>query len=446
MSQGTVIVANGTGATVRASINTAFDALVTSNSGASAPTTMSAYMLWADTTTGYLKIRNAANSAWVIAGRLANVGLGRVLNASLSKSATYTVVAADEGQFLQCSSTFTLSLTAAATLGDGFALAIANTGVGVITVDPAGSETIGGSATLTLAAGDAIVTMCNGSNWIVASDKISTLPVANGGTGASTLTANYALLGNGTSALQMIAPGASGNFLTSDGTTWASTTPSVAGDMVLASVQTVTGAKTFGSAGAVGKLIIAGTTSGSTILNATAAAGSGTLTLPTGTDTLVGKATTDTLTNKTLTSPVLTAPALGTPASGVLTNCTGVKATMKIGTFTRDLTTASGTQAITGVGFTPRFVTFAGHVHAVTSYGFYGGVDNGTTATCFTDYWASANGQWYVVTNRSLDMRTSTGTIADAYISAFGADGFTLTWTKTGSPTGTGTITYVAFA
>ena len=50
----------------------------------------------------------------------------------------------------------------------------------------------------------------------------------------------------------------------------------------------------------------------------------GTLTLPTSTDTLVGRATTDTLTNKTLTSPTLTTPVLGTPSSGTLTNCTGL--------------------------------------------------------------------------------------------------------------------------
>lgn len=46
--------------------------------------------------------------------------------------------------------------------------------------------------------------------------------VADGGTGASSFTANNVLLGNGTSALQVVAPGTSGNVLTSNGTTWQS--------------------------------------------------------------------------------------------------------------------------------------------------------------------------------------------------------------------------------
>jgi hypothetical protein len=49
-----------------------------------------------------------------------------------------------------------------------------------------------------------------------------TLGVANGGTGATTLTANNVLLGNGTSAPQTVAPGTSGNVLTSNGSTWTS--------------------------------------------------------------------------------------------------------------------------------------------------------------------------------------------------------------------------------
>jgi hypothetical protein len=57
---------------------------------------------------------------------------------------------------------------------------------------------------------------------------VTTVPVANGGTGATTLTANNVLLGNGTSAVQLVAPGTSGNVLTSDGTTWASTPSGIA--------------------------------------------------------------------------------------------------------------------------------------------------------------------------------------------------------------------------
>jgi len=53
-----------------------------------------------------------------------------------------------------------------------------------------------------------------------------TLPVGNGGTGTTSLTVNNVLLGNGTSALQVVAPGATGNILMSNGTTWTSATSS----------------------------------------------------------------------------------------------------------------------------------------------------------------------------------------------------------------------------
>ena len=96
------------------------------------------------------------------------------------------------------------------------------------------------------------------------------------------------------------APATSATLTLIDGTVL--TGPAASGTvMTLGNVETVTGVKTFGAAGNVGKLAIAGTTSGSTVLNASAVA-SGTLTLPAATDTLVGKATTDTLTNKTFDS------------------------------------------------------------------------------------------------------------------------------------------------
>ena len=64
-----------------------------------------------------------------------------------------------------------------------------------------------------------------------------TLAVANGGTGATTLTANNVILGNGTTAVQFVAPGASGNVLTSNGTTW---TSAAAGASLSGVTQSVT--------------------------------------------------------------------------------------------------------------------------------------------------------------------------------------------------------------
>ena len=53
------------------------------------------------------------------------------------------------------------------------------------------------------------------------------LAVAEGGTGVSELTAESVLVGNGTSAVKFLAPGTSGNVITSTGSGWTSESPGV---------------------------------------------------------------------------------------------------------------------------------------------------------------------------------------------------------------------------
>jgi hypothetical protein len=84
---------------------------------------------------------------------------------------------------------------------------------------------------------------------------ITDLAVADGGTGASTLAANNVLLGNGTSALQTVAPSTTGNFLRSNGTTWVSEAVSV-GTGTVTSVATGNGLS-GGTITSTGTLVIA---------------------------------------------------------------------------------------------------------------------------------------------------------------------------------------------
>ena len=60
-------------------------------------------------------------------------------------------------------------------------------------------------------------------NWV--NLLTGTVAVTNGGTGATSLAANNVLLGNGAGSLQTVAPGISGNILTSNGSTWVSQAP-----------------------------------------------------------------------------------------------------------------------------------------------------------------------------------------------------------------------------
>jgi len=94
----------------------------------------------------------------------------------------------------------------------------------------------------------------------------------------------------------------------------------------------------------VASLGFAGSTSGTTTVQATAVAGTNTLTLPaTSNDTLVGKATSDTLTNKTLTSPTITTPFIRI----TLNAQTGTTYTPVAGDAQNKLITCSNAAAIT---------------------------------------------------------------------------------------------------
>lgn len=111
MSEHDYNIANASGAVVRSDLNDALAAIVSQNSKATAPSTTFAYMWWADTTSGLLKQRNAANSAWI--NRFA-IATGLVIGTDVqaydaqlsslirqnSQSAAYTTVLTDGGKHI----------------------------------------------------------------------------------------------------------------------------------------------------------------------------------------------------------------------------------------------------------------------------------------------------------------------------------------------------------
>lgn len=83
---------------------------------------------------------------------------------TVAKTAAYTAVANDRGINFTCTNTFTFSLTAATTLGNGWWCMISNTGTGVITIDPNGAELINGASNFALYKNQWIVIGSNGSS------------------------------------------------------------------------------------------------------------------------------------------------------------------------------------------------------------------------------------------------------------------------------------------
>jgi hypothetical protein len=103
-------------------------------------------------------------------------------------------------------------------------LPVANGGTGVTASTGSGNNVLSTSPVLTTPnlGTPSAATLTNATGLPIVAGTTGTLSVARGGTGATTLTANNVILGNGTSAPLFVAPGTNGNVLTSNGTTWTS--------------------------------------------------------------------------------------------------------------------------------------------------------------------------------------------------------------------------------
>jgi hypothetical protein len=190
-------------------------------------------------------------------GTTTNENLGTAIEQAIGGKADVTV----------SSASVTISLTDTTALQDARALYLNLTGTpgGAATLNvPAVQKayivynnTTGGFAVTVKVSGQTGVSVPNGKTMVLydnGTDVVdaithlssltlgSALPIASGGTGATTLTANNVILGNGTSAVQFVAPGSSGNVLQSNGTTWTS-----AAGVSLATPLAVVGNATAGS-------------------------------------------------------------------------------------------------------------------------------------------------------------------------------------------------------
>lgn len=148
MSQSDLNIANVTRTAFRQEVNEALQALGSLSSGATEPSTTYAYQLWADTGSGLLKQRNAANDGWINKGNLADVDWGFLNKAGGSMSGLLQL---DESS----------NIVAAATT-------------------PLGTAT-GNAVTVTHASGNLVITSLGGGPLIQAGTEITITWSVSGG-------------------------------------------------------------------------------------------------------------------------------------------------------------------------------------------------------------------------------------------------------------------------
>jgi hypothetical protein len=184
MAQHDYSLANAAGATYRSDNNNALAAIVSLNSGATAPATPFADMLWYDTTADALKQRNGANTAWftLITFDQSNSLLRWDFDegADIASAAT-TDIGAATGNSVTITGTTTI--TGLGTIKAGVWRLVTFAGALTLTHN-ATSLILPGGANITTAAGDTMLAVSLGSgNWRVAFFPADGTPVVSSATG-----------------------------------------------------------------------------------------------------------------------------------------------------------------------------------------------------------------------------------------------------------------------
>lgn len=113
----------------------------------------------------------------------------------------------------------------------------------------------------------------------------------------------------------------------------------------------------------------------------------------------------------------------------------------KVITGDRDMTAASGDVSYTGVGFVPTSILAIASVSGAVTANISVGDSAKTASGIYTMGSDNTKNRYAGI----VTLVTSGGNQQIATIKSYDADGFTLTWAKTGSPTGTGYITFLCF-
>jgi len=177
-------------------------------------------------------------------------------------------------------------------------------------------------------------------------------------------------------------------------------------------------------------------------------------TAPTRTNSEIVKVTAGSSSAGTTTLTIVRAQ--GTPVTTAQTVTTGfdiydansAEATTRLAsktiTLTRDIAGANGDVSYTGIGFVPTSIIFS----YMTTDGKCVGTGMVDSVKAMASYFSAQQAGYLVgvsASDKCIYFSNQSGTDHQALLKTYDADGFTLTWNKTGTPTGTGNIIAMCF-